>query len=348
MEGAAEENAVSVRIRRHPALFLPQIRRMNRKHIISLILLALSFVLLLAVQPYAAGYGHFRRTICAELFMRWHDATWQHGALIPFIVGYLIWRQRHDLAHLSESSNRWGLVLIVLALFCYFAGFRANNFYCGYLGVMTLIAGASLWLEGAQRSRARLFAWLMLGFMWPLPFLEESIGYQMRLLMVRTTGFVLNSIGVDSLVSGTALQSMSNIEFGRKAGELFSVGIAAPCSGMRSLFALLVVGALFSYFRQRVMWRRLVLFSTILPIAIVANMVRILVLIFAAMIFGQQWAIGDTEKKVSAFHEFTGIGVFLVALLLLQFASWLLDRWCGGLGFKRSRTVSRQVVVPVL
>jgi exosortase len=320
---------------------------MNRKHTISWIMLALSLVLLLAVQPYAAGYGHFRRTICAELFMRWHDATWQHGALVPFIVGFLIWRQRKDVALLPESSSPWGFVLIIIALLLYFAGFRANNFYCGYLGIMTLLAGASLWFEGAPRSRSRLFAWLMLGFMWPLPFLEESIGYQMRLLMVRATGFVLNTIGVESLVSGTALQSMPNIEFGRKAGDLFNVGIEGPCSGMRSLFALLVVGALFSYFRQRVIWRRLVLFSTILPIAIVANMVRILVLIFAAMIFGQTWAIGDATNTISAFHEFTGIGIFFVALLLLQFASWLLNRFCGGLGFKRSRTVSRQVVASV-
>ena len=96
------------------------------------------------------------------------------------------------------------------------------------------------------------------------------------------------------------------------------------------------------------MWRRLALFSTILPIAIVANMVRILVLIFAAMIFGQSWAIGDAEKEVSVFHELTGIVVFLVALLLLQSASWLLNRCCGGLGFKRTRTVSRKVVAPVI
>jgi len=320
---------------------------MNRKHAISWIMLVFSLVLLLAVQPYAAGYGQFRRTIGAELFMQWHDATWQHGVLLPFIVGFLIWRRRNDVAQLPESSSPWGFVLIIFALLVYFAGFRANNFYCGYLGVMTLLAGASLWFEGAQRSRSRLFAWLMLGFMWPLPFLEESIGYQMRLLMVRTTGFVLNTIGVESLVSGTALQSMPNIEFGRKAGDLFNVGIEGPCSGMRSLFALLVVGALFSYFRQRLMWRRLALFSTILPIAIVANMVRILVLIFTAMIFGQSWAIGDVTNKISAFHEFTGIGIFLVALLLLQIASWLLNRCCGGLGFKRSRTVSRQVVASV-
>lgn len=315
---------------------------MSRKPIIAWIMLAASLALLMAVQPYAAGYGHFRRTILAELLMQWKDATWQHGALLPFIVGYLLWHRRGEVAQLPVSSSRWGFALVVFALFCYFAGFRANNFYCGYFAIMLLLAGASLWLEGTQRSRARLFAWLMLGFLWPLPFLEESIGYQMRLLMVKTTGFVLNSIGVASLVSGTALQSMPNLELGQKAGELFSVGIAAPCSGMRSLFALLVVGALFSYFRQRLLWCRLVLFSTILPIAIVANMARILVLIFAAMSFGQKWAIGDAEKEVSAFHELTGIVVFLVAVALLQTASWLLNRLCHG--FRRHRVVSRQVV----
>lgn len=309
-------------------------------------LLALSVVLLMAVQPYAAGYGHFRRTILSELLIQWKDATWQHGALVPFITGYLIWRRRTDVAQLPESASRLGLALIVLALFLYFAGFRANNFYCGYAAVMALLAGASLWLQGTRRSRAMLFAWLMLGFMWPLSFLEESIGFQMRLIMVRTTGFVLNTIGVESLVSGTALQSMPNLEFSRKAGELFSVGIAAPCSGMRSLFALLVVGALFSYFRQHTLWRRLALFSAILPIAIVANMTRILVLIFAAMSFGQKWAIGDAEKEVSTFHEFTGIIVFLAAVLLLQSVSWLLDLMGGSRGFRRSRVVSRQVMSP--
>jgi exosortase len=306
--------------------------------------LGMALLLLVGLQPYAAGYGHFRRTLFEELLMRWKDPTWQHGVLLPFIVGYLIWRRREQTMQTALSSSHWGFLISVFALLLYLAGFRANNFYCGYLSIMILLAGASLWLQGAPRSRQMLFAWLMLGFLWPLPFLEESIGYQMRLMMVKTTGFVLNTVGVDSLVAGTALQSMPNLELGRKAGELFSVGIAAPCSGMRSLFALLVVGALFSYFRQRSLGRRLALFSMILPIAVLANMTRILVLIFAAMAFGQNWAIGDAEKEVSAFHELTGILVFLVALLLLQAASWLLDRLCGGLGFKRARVVTRQVV----
>lgn len=308
----------------------------------------LSAALLLCLQPYAAGYGPFRLTIFSQLFLWWKDPTWQHGVLVPFIVGFLVWRRREELARLPASSSGRGLALIVGALLFYLAGFRANNFYCGYLAVMGLLAGGSLWLQGRARSRVLLFAWLMLGFMWPLPFLEENIGYKMRLLMVQSTGFVLNAVGVDALVSGTALQSMPDLETGRKAGELFSVGIAAPCSGMRSLFALLVVGALFSYFRQRAPWRRLALFSTILPIAIVANMARILVLIFTAMGAGQKWAIGDEGREVSTFHELTGIVVFLVALALLQAVSVLLNRFSsGGAGFRRSRVVSRQVVSPV-
>lgn len=309
-----------------------------------LAVLALVVVGLVAWQPYAAGYGRFRRSLLDEMLMRWKDPTWQHGALMPFIAGYLVWLRRASLALRPLSCATWGMPLILVALFFYFAGFRANSFYLGYIGIMLLLAGGSLWLQGRERSRLLFFPWFMLSFLWPLPFLEESIGYKMRLLMVQTTGWVLNAIGIDSLVSGTALQSMPQPSAGLKVGELFSVGIAAPCSGMRSLFALLVVGALFSYFRQSALWRRLALFSTILPIAILANMTRILVLIFAAMAFGQKWAIGDTEKEVSGFHELTGIVVFLVALLLLQAASWLLDRCCGDRSAARTRVVSRQVV----
>jgi hypothetical protein len=80
----------------------------------ALLVLALGMALLLLVglQPYAAGYGHFRRTLFEELLMRWKDPTWQHGALLPFIVGYLIWRRRSRSHCRPASSSRWGFVLI--------------------------------------------------------------------------------------------------------------------------------------------------------------------------------------------------------------------------------------------
>ncbi|MDB6007729.1 MAG: eight transrane protein EpsH, partial [Prosthecobacter sp.] len=91
-------------------------------------LLIISAALLVAVQPYAAGYGHFRRTLLEEMSMRWKDPTWQHGALLPFIVGFLIWRRRDEVAQFPARTSPWGLVLILFSLLCYLAGFRANNF----------------------------------------------------------------------------------------------------------------------------------------------------------------------------------------------------------------------------
>jgi exosortase/archaeosortase family protein len=122
---------------------------------------------------------------------------------------------------------------------------------------------------------------------------------------------------------------------------LFSLNVEGPCSGMRSLFALMMVGALFSYHRQKGLWQRCFLFLMTFPLAILANMARILVLLGASTIFGQSFAIGDADKEVSTFHFLTGIVVFLVALAGLQGIAWLMDRLAKT---ERTSTVRRIAV----
>jgi exosortase len=164
----------------------------------------------------------------------------------------------------------------------------------------------------------------MLGFAWPLAFLESSLAFEMRFLMIRFTSGVLNFLSVPVIQEGTTL--LSGPAPGRAAGALFSLNVEGPCSGMRSLFALMMVGALFSYHRQKGFWRRWLLFLMTFPLAVLANMTRILVLLGASTLFGQSFAIGDADKEVSNFHFLTGIVVFLVALAGLQGMAWLMDR----------------------
>jgi hypothetical protein len=87
---------------------------------------------------------------------------------------------------------------------------------------------------------------------------------------------------------------------------------------MRSLFALMMVSALFSYFRETSVQRRIALFATSIPLAVLANLVRLLILLAATAIFGQDFAVGNEEKEVSTFHFLSGIAVFVVALAGLQ------------------------------
>lgn len=293
-----------------------------------LILMAAAAALLMAFQPYAAGYGAFRLTLLEELLLRWKDPTWQHGLLAPLIAGWLVWRQRAELAALPAQGRLPGLLAVAVAMLAYFGGYKANNYYLGAFAIQLFLAGAVVGCLGWAHARRLGFAWLMLGFMWPLVFLEDSLSFSLRVLMVETTSFVLNGIGLDTIREGTALISAPGA--GRAAGELFSLKVDGPCSGMRSLFALLMVSALFGYFRQRSLLRRLLLFLAGFPLAVLANMARLLILIGGTMLFGQEFAVGDQDKEVSTFHFVSGLAVYLVALLGLQGISRLMGGVAAG------------------
>jgi exosortase len=283
--------------------------------------------ILMVFQDYAAGYGDFRRTLLEELLMRWKDPTWQHGLLAPFIAGWLVFRQKDALAALAPQRSWLGLAAIFFALFAYYGGYKANNYYMGAFGIQLFLAGMVLYTLGWNHVRALVFPWLILGFMWPLVFLEDGVSYRLRVLMVESVTLVLNGIGLESLRTGTGLTSAATAH--HAMGELFSLKVDGPCSGMRSLFALLMVAALFGYFRQYTLVRRLFLFLCAFPLAVVANMARIFLLIGGSMLFGQDFAVGNETQEVSTFHFLSGIAVYLVALAGLQGISWLMNRFLG-------------------
>lgn len=289
--------------------------------------LAFILALLTGYQPYAAGYGDFRRTLMEELLMRWKDPTWQHGFLAPFIAGWLVFRQKESLNALKLNRSILGLVFVVFALFSYYGGYKANNYYMGAISIQLFLAGFVLSTLGWNHVRALAFPWLILGFMWPLVFLEDGVSYRLRVLMVESVTLVLNGIGLETLRTGTGLTSAATAH--HAMGELFSLKVDGPCSGMRSLFALLMVAALFGYFRQHTLMRRSFLFLCAFPLAVVANMARIFLLISGSMLFGQDFAVGNEAQEVSTFHFLSGIAVYLVALAGLQSISSLMNRFLG-------------------
>ena len=315
------------------------INRMNVA--LSAIMLSAAALLLFVLLPYAAGYGHHRQTLLQTLLKHWSDPTWQHGALAIPIAAWLIWSQHSSLAKITPQPSASGLALMIFSALLYYAGYKAHLIYFGFGAVQIFTAGACVWLFGWERSKACVFPWMMITFAWPLLFLEESLAFHLRLVMVSCAGWVLDFIGVHVIREGTALVSAPNLAHGLEQGALFKMNIDAPCSGLRSLFALMMVSALFAYHRQRIAWKRWALFLCSLPLAVIANMVRIFVLITASAMFGQEFAVGDEEREVSTFHFLSGIVVFIVALGGLELISNLLNR------FRRSRRVLRNNTQPL-
>ncbi|MBK8094084.1 MAG: exosortase/archaeosortase family protein [Verrucomicrobiaceae bacterium] len=310
-------------------------------------LLAISAALLTRMLPYAAGYGAEKKTILANIAMYWQNPTWQHGALALPVALFILWRRREQIAAVPARPSNVGFAIVILGLLFYFLGYLANIFYFGYAGIMLVAAGMAVALMGLRRAWEGVFPWLMLGFAFPLIFLESSLAIKLRYLMLDLTSGVLSLLGVGVVQEGTSLLSPPNAAAGRELGDVFSLNIEGPCSGMRSLFALMFVGALFSYFRQNGLLQRWVLFFTTFPLAIIANMVRILILLGTSTFMGQEFAIGSAEQEVSTFHFLTGIVTFLVALAGLQSISWLMDRFWSRKPQTGARTVSRRVSTAV-
>jgi exosortase len=285
-----------------------------------------TLVVLIVVQPYDAGYADFRRTMAETLGIYWRDPTWQHGALAPLIACWLVWRDRVQLAAMPAQGSGWGFPVLLLAVVFYYAGYKANNFYFGIGAIQLFLAGAVLWVLGWRQARMLLFPWLILFFTWPLLFLEDTIAFRLRLLMVEATSQVLTLVGVPAIVDGTALLSAADEATGTGVGEVFSLKVDGPCSGMRSLFALMMVSALFSRFRQPTWPRRFLLFVLSIPMAVLANLVRLLILLAASAMFGQDFAVGNEQKEVSTFHFLSGLAVFVVALGGMEAASLIMNR----------------------
>ena len=111
------------------------------------------FTILFALQPYAAGYGDLRKSllaICSDAWFNPQDGTWQHGAMVPFVVGWLVWKKRRTLAAIRPDGEAWGAVLVLIALSIYFIGFKAHNYYLGAASLMLLMLGGIVWLFGRQ------------------------------------------------------------------------------------------------------------------------------------------------------------------------------------------------------
>ncbi len=275
---------------------------------------AVLIVLLFGV-PYAEGYIGGRVTLAHSLRSLWAYEQWQHCWLVLPVVGIILYAQRKQLARLTAQGTIWGLVVLIVAFAIYWMGYRVENYYVGFLSIHLIIGGLILWLGGWNWLGAVAFAYGFLVFVWPLYFLEGSITFPLRMIMAKASAGVLNLLGIPVVVHGTGLMSASEPLLGLQPGERFRIDVADPCSGIRSLFALMMVAALYGHFMLKTWWQKAILFTASIPLAMLGNLVRILMLTFGIVTLGPEIALGkDPLEDPSWFHMLAGYLVFAVAL----------------------------------
>jgi len=126
-----------------------------------------------------------------------------------------------------------------------------------------------------------------------------------------TTGsvFLLEAFGVRVSQQGNVVM----------LGENTTMAVAEACSGLRMLMAFVIVAAFIAYMVKRSRLQKAVLLLSSIPVAVMCNIVRLLVT-------GVLMLLVSTQAGEKFFHDFAGLAMMPVAVLLMFGELWLMDK----------------------
>jgi exosortase len=256
---------------------------------------------LLALLLVVAAAGYLYRDVLAKLVHDWGaDDNYSHGFLIPPIALYFAWERRARLVNTVARPSLAGLVVVLASLAVLAAGVLGSELFLTRVSLLGVLAGAILYLFGPGHLRVLAFPLGILLLMIPIPaIIFNQIAFPLQLLASRFGEFALNVAGVPVLREGNVI-TLSNT----------TLEVAEACSGIRSLISLLTLAIVYGYFVDSRVWARGVLAMASIPVAIMANGVRVAGTGIAAHYVGPEAAEGF-------FHSFSGWLVFMVAFGLL-------------------------------
>jgi exosortase len=224
------------------------------------------------------------------------------GILIPLVSLYLIWLKREHLATLPRKGSNWGLMVIGFGALLHFAGSWTGLHYAYAFALLIIIWGLILFLAGKEIARELIFPVAFLVFMIPLNWIVDVLTLPLRLVAARAAAILPLALGMETVVNGTDVKV-----------EGFSLLIDLPCSGLRSLLALMAGAALWAHLADTTPLRKFILFASSVPIAVFANILRIDMTLLLGKTFGHQAAEGF-------FHIASGAVVFVFSLIALYYA----------------------------
>lgn len=276
----------------------------------------------------------------ASLFW-WWGAQWadpgaesEHGWLILAVSAGLLWRNlrrgapgagggargagsRGQGAGCTERGERSGergarrlaLGAMLGGLAAHLLGFAMQQTRISIVGFLLFLWGVLAWGGGRRWARAARFPVGFLLFAVPLNVLD-SAGFYLRLGVIEAAYQLARGVGFDVLRNGTQLLAPDGA---------YAYEVAAACSGLRSLTALVALTVLLGYLHFPGWRARTLLGLLVFPYAFLGNVVRLLAIIVAAEWRGQ--AAGTVV------HEWFGFLIFLIVFGLVQATVAALRRW---------------------
>jgi exosortase len=231
----------------------------------------------------------------------WDDPNFSHGFFVPLFSLFVVWQDRTRLRETLVQPSAWGILIVAAALWTLIVGNLGAELFLSRSSFVILIAGLIITFWGWARFRALLFAWVCLLLMIPLPaIIFNQITFPLQLFASQVSTFLLNLVNVPVLREGNVIQIPA-----------MPLEVAEACSGIRSLVSLGTLAVIYGYLLDAdAGWRRITLVVSAIPIAVLANALRIT----GTGLVAEYW---DPLKAEGFFHQFSGWVIFIFSLGLL-------------------------------
>jgi exosortase C (VPDSG-CTERM-specific) len=245
-----------------------------------------------------------------------HADLHSHILLIPFISGYLLYLQRESLPIAYSRSFPWAVLLAVVATAALAAGigWRGSLSVNDELALMALayvsfIAAGGFFFLGPKWMAAAAFPIAFLIFLIPLPdALVDLLEKASMLASADAAAMYFRLAGTPHVRQGTVFELPGII-----------LQVAQECSGIRSSWVLFITSLLASHIFLKTRWRKFVLVAFVIPLGILRNGFRILVIGLLCVHIGP-------HMIDSVIHHRGGPLFFALSLIPLFLLLWWLRR----------------------
>ena len=232
----------------------------------------------------------------------WSREIGAHGPIVLSTGAWLLWRMRAECARSAVPGSFWLTTTVLIASLVFYVFGRAYDFItfeaAGVYGAGLAMLHARL---GARLMFRNWFPFLYMAFLIPPPnYLLDNLTAPLKYLVSLAATDGLQMFGIPVAREGVIIIVAQ-----------YQLLVEDACSGMNSIVGLVAIGLFYIYLLRGSSWRySLFLTFLIVPIAIVANILRVVILVLLTYFYGDEVAQG-------VFHLAAGIFVFATSVALV-------------------------------
>ena len=243
-----------------------------------------------------------------ELYLTWlGDDNYSHGFFVPVISGWIAWQVCRAQGWPASGGSRWWLAVIAMGCLLHLYDVLDWSPPKCYLALVAILYGLALVVGGPAWARGFRFPIAFLFFMFPLP----------AALVTRWAVWLQDVV---AMLAANVLELFLPVH--REGNVLYLPGqqleVGEACSGLRQIILFVALAFVVAHYMARWSWGgKVALILGALPVAVITNLFRILLMAFALRHFGPQSIEG-------AYHQVPGLLTLPIGLALFLGVGWWL------------------------